>query len=110
MFRQTCYRIFYAMKTRKPKICLLENRTQNLSGIALVLAVCISFNPLASRAQGTIYTSRSEFDTALASSTTITFDGVVPFDPQNIGVPLVSASGVTFSNAESRLFVSSSSV
>jgi len=82
---------------------------QRVSAIILLLAVWIPADPVCCQAQGTIYTSRSGFDAALTSSTTITFDGVVPFDPSGFGVSSVSASGVTFTSPGARLFVSSAS-
>ena len=79
---------------------------RRVSRSALLLGVWMATDLSRCLAQGTIYTSRSGFDTALASGTTITFDGVIPNDPSMIGVPSVTVSGVTFTSADSRLFVS----
>src|SRR5467141_2484472 len=82
---------------------------QRLQGVILLLAIWMPADPVCCQAQGTIYTSRSGFDAALTSSTTITFDGVIPFDPSGIGVSSITASGVTFTSPGARLFVSSAS-
>jgi hypothetical protein len=77
-----------------------------LAALAIVfLGVWMPPNMVRCRAQGTIYSSRSAFNAALGSATTITFDGVTPIDPSGNGVSSVTASGVTFTNAGSRLFV-----
>ncbi len=57
-------------------------------------------------AQGTIYNDRSTFTAALQSGTTITFDGL-PDPPPGLGRSPITVSGVTFTNAESRLFTGS---
>ncbi|NOS68326.1 MAG: hypothetical protein HOP33_00130 [Verrucomicrobia bacterium] len=57
-------------------------------------------------AQGVLFTDRTTFNAALRpvpSPTTITFSGLT--DPFGTGTSPVSVSGVTFTNAESRLFV-----
>ena len=74
---------------------------RRVSRLALVLGVWMVTAPSRCPAQGTIYTSRSAFDGALTSGTTITFGGIT-----NDGVSSVSVSGVTFTNFDSRLSVS----
>jgi hypothetical protein len=57
--------------------------------------------------QGVVYTDRATFTGALRpipTATTITFTGLT--DPSPIGASPIVLSGVTFTNAESRLFVS----
>ncbi|MEK7706981.1 MAG: PEP-CTERM sorting domain-containing protein, partial [Verrucomicrobiota bacterium] len=54
---------------------------------------------------GTFYTSRSAFEAALSSSTTITFEELPPTDWQGSGLPSVTASGVTFTGPWARLFI-----
>src|SRR3954454_3940001 len=55
------------------------------------------------RAQGTLYTDRSLFNSVLQSSTTITFTGL-PDPPPGTGRSPITLSGVTFTNNEARLF------
>ena len=54
--------------------------------------------------QGTIYTSRPAFESALGLSTIITFEGVSPPNPSPIGASSITTSGVTFSNPWGRIF------
>ncbi len=83
---------------------------RSVSRLALLLGAWMATDLSRCPAQGTIYASRAGFDAALASGTTITFDGVAPNDPSGTGVSSVNASGVTFTNFDSRLFVSSQSL
>jgi hypothetical protein len=57
--------------------------------------------------QGTVYTSRSEFEAALNSSMTITFETLPPSSIMSIGTSPIIVSGVAFTNLESRLFITS---
>ena len=60
-----------------------------------------------SYAQGTIYTSRSGFNAAVGSTTTITFESLSPSSPSSTGTSPIFDSGVAFTNAEARLFITS---
>jgi hypothetical protein len=62
-----------------------------------------------SHAQGVVYTDRSLFNAALQSSTSINFESLTPSSPSSTGVSPVIVSGVSLTNAESRLFITSSS-
>src|SRR5580765_6540637 len=53
----------------------------------------------------TTYTSRSLFNAASTSQTTITFEGLTPTDLNGPGFASLTVSGVTFTNYESRLYV-----
>jgi hypothetical protein len=64
------------------------------------------FSTTGALAQGTVYTDRTAFNAALQSSTTINFAGL-PDPPPGIGRSPITISGVTFTNAESRLFTGS---
>jgi hypothetical protein len=57
--------------------------------------------------QGTIYISRSAFEAALTSSTTITFEELPYTLPGGAGEYSVTASGVIFSNPGPRLYITS---
>jgi hypothetical protein len=61
------------------------------------------------RSQGVIYTDRSIFNAPLQSSATINFESLTPSSPFSTGISPVVVSGVTFTNSESRLFITSSS-
>ena len=52
--------------------------------------------------QGTVYTSRSVFDAALSSSTTITFEAL---PTPGTGESSITTSGVTFTTPDARLLV-----
>jgi hypothetical protein len=58
-------------------------------------------------AQGTLFTSRSSFNAALSSSSTITFESLAPSSPSSTGVSPINVSGVSFANASARLFITS---
>lgn len=60
-------------------------------------------------AQGVLFTDRTTFNAALQSSTTITFESLTPSSPSSTGVSPVAVSGVTFTNSENRLFITSAS-
>lgn len=62
-----------------------------------------------SHAQGVVYTDRLIFNAALQSGTTINFESLTPSSPSSTGVSPVVVSGVSFTNNESRLFITSSS-
>jgi hypothetical protein len=57
-------------------------------------------------AQGTVFTDRTAFNSVLQSSTTIAFTSM-PDPPPGTGRSPITVSGVTFTNAESRLFTGS---
>jgi PEP-CTERM motif len=57
--------------------------------------------------QGTLYTSRAAFNAALSSSAIATFESLQPSDPNSTGVSPISDSGLTFSSAGFRLFITS---
>ena len=69
----------------------------------LLLSFGLRFEMADGYAQGTMYTDRSAFAAALQSSTTIDFAGL-PDPPPGFGRSPITVSGVTFTNAESRLF------
>ena len=55
--------------------------------------------------EGTVYTSRSAFDAAIGSSTTATFEALTPSSPLSTGSSLIIDSGIGFTNAGTRLFI-----
>lgn len=69
-----------------------------VSGLLLAL-------PLAGFSQGTIYTSRSMFESALASNMTISFDDLPVTPSGGIGESTLATAGVTFTSPDARLFV-----
>ena len=69
----------------------------------MLLGVWMLLAPSHCCAQGTLYTDHSIFNSALQSSTTITFAGL-PDPPPGIGRSPITVSGVTFTNNEARLF------
>jgi hypothetical protein len=68
----------------------------------LALVVMALPIPHSCPAQGTIYASRAAFTGALASSTTITFEGL---SPTLMGSSPVNVAGVSFTNAEHQLCI-----
>lgn len=73
----------------------------------LLLAVYLPVSRSDCVAQGNSYTSRSDFNAALSSSSIITFEELAPSDFSSVGTSPVSTHGVTFTNAENRLFITS---
>jgi hypothetical protein len=73
------------------------------------LFLCVSVACSSTLAQGAIYTSRSDFNAALGASTTITFENVAPTDTGGMGAGTITVSGVTVTNLEHQLFISSDS-
>src|SRR5258707_11269703 len=73
------------------------------------LLLCVSVACSSTLAQGTTYTSRSDFNAALGASTTITFENLAPTDTGGMGAGAIMVSGVTFTNFEHQLFISSDS-
>jgi len=73
------------------------------------LFVCVSLACSSTLAQSTSYTSRSDFNAALGASTTITFESLAPTDSSGLGVGAITVSGVTFTNFEHQLLISSGS-
>jgi hypothetical protein len=76
----------------------------------LVLAVCLPVSRSDCVAQGNSYTSRSDFNAALTSSSIITFEELPPSGFSSVGTSPVSTHGVTFSNVEHRLFITSPNI
>src|SRR2546423_7031437 len=60
-------------------------------------------------AQAATYASRSSFNAALGSSTTITFENVTP-TPPGPGLSPIIVSGVSFTNLEHQLFIANRDV
>lgn len=83
--------------------------TSRPSLIVFLLLFVLRVGSLDIRAQGTIYTDRSAYIATLQSGTTITFESLAPSSPFSTGVSPVTVSGASFTNAESRLFVTSPS-
>lgn len=80
--------------------CLKSVWRLRMFGLALLLGTADGF------AQGVLFNDRTAFNAALISSTTINFAGL-PDPPPGIGRSPITISGVTFTNAESRLFTGS---
>jgi hypothetical protein len=72
-----------------------------------LLALWAPFNQADGYAQATSYLSRSEFNSALSASTTLNFEELPPSSAFSTGTSPIVSSGVTFTNSEYRLFVTS---
>jgi len=83
----------------------VSDRVQSSHWLLITVAASL-LGIVHSPAQGTVFTDRSTYSAALQSSTTINFAGM-PDPPPGIGRSPITVSGVTFTNAESRLFTGS---
>lgn len=79
----------------------------NFGWSLLLLACTTRIGVSDSRAQGTIYTDRSAFSAALQSSTTVTFQSLMPSTGFDQGVSTLMVSGLSITNLEHQLFVTS---
>jgi hypothetical protein len=73
----------------------------------MATVICLLTGIACCYSQGVIFTDRASFSASLIPfpirPTTITFTGLT--DPSDLGTSPITVSGVTFTNAESRLFV-----
>jgi len=71
--------------------------------------LCVFIACWSTLGQGSIFTSRSDFNSALTASTTVTFETLAPTDTGGLGAGTITVSGVAFTNLEHQLFISSDS-
>ena len=99
--------ILLIMNTQTSNTETIPGVTPRVPLVLLLLGICALLDQKECQAQGTVYTSRSAFTASINGSTTITFETLSPSSPSSIGTSPITDSGVAFTNAESRLFITS---